>query len=171
MNEREWVLLAKGGDQDAFCKLYGLYKDRLYRYAYYRLGNRENAEDAVADCIMAAFAQIGALKKPEAFAAWIFKILYAVCNRQIKQQIARRQHEAPESAVIPLSADIAPDAVQQTALVQALDNLKETERSIVLLSVVAGFSSKEIGKITDMTAGAVRSNLSRSLAKMRSFLE
>ena len=49
--------------------------------------------------------------------------------------------------------------------------VKDDEKEIVLLSVVAGFSSKEIGKIVDMTSGAVRSKLSRSLKKMRDFLE
>ena len=61
--------------------------------------------------------------------------------------------------------------VQKTELQNALDILKDDEKEIVLLSVVAGFSSKEIGRIVDMTSGAVRSKLSRSLKKMRDFLE
>ena len=30
---------AIAGSKEAFCSLYGIYKDRLYRYALYRLGD------------------------------------------------------------------------------------------------------------------------------------
>ena len=51
-----------------------------------------------------------------------------------------------------------------------LSQLKEEEREIVLLSAAAGLTSSEIAGITGMTPGAVRSKLSRSLAKMREYL-
>ena len=46
LKETELVQLARQGDQDAFCTLYGLYKDRYFRYAYYRL---HDATDALSD--------------------------------------------------------------------------------------------------------------------------
>ena len=59
MNEKELVSMAKNGDINAFCTLYGKYKNKLYSYAYYRLANREDAEDAVQNCVLTAFEQIG----------------------------------------------------------------------------------------------------------------
>ena len=47
MDEKELVIRAKSGDKEAFAALYGLYSDRLYRYAFYRLQNESDAEDAV----------------------------------------------------------------------------------------------------------------------------
>ncbi len=44
MNEKQLIHSAGKGDKEAFAKLYGLYKDRLYRYAYYRLGNSCDAK-------------------------------------------------------------------------------------------------------------------------------
>ena len=85
MDEKQLVLSAKNGDKEAFCALYSLYKTRLYRYAFYRLGNPEDAEDAVSDCVIAAFEHIKTLKKAEAFPAWIFAILYRSCNAVISQ--------------------------------------------------------------------------------------
>ncbi len=171
MNENELVTLAKSGDKDAFAELYGLYKDRLYRYAFYRLQNQSDAEDAVQDCALSAFIQIGALKNTQAFAAWIFRILYCTVNAQIKHQAIARKNSNIDDIESQLFDDSAERTVQKTELQNALNTLKDDEKEIVLLSVVAGFSSKEIGKIVDMTSGAVRSKLSRSLKKMREFLE
>ena len=169
MDEKSLINLAKSGDKDAFCALYGLYKDRLYRYAFYRLQNEEDAKDAVSGCVLSAFVQIGALKKPEAFSGWIFRILYCECAKITKAQIQQRKNEDISEMVNLISSDIN-STVEKTELQQALSILKENEREIVLLSVVGGFNSKEIGKIMDMTSGAVRSNLSRSLKKMKDFL-
>ena len=169
MDEKSLILQAKAGDKEAFCALYGLYKDRLYRYAFYRLQNEDDAEDAVSDCVLSAFIQIGSLKKPEAFSGWIFRILYCECAKITKAQIQQRKNEDLSEMENLLSSDLSAD-IEKTELQQALSILKENEREIVLLSIVGGFNSREIGKILDMTAGAVRSNLSRSLKKMKDFL-
>lgn len=170
MTNEELINYAKRGRTEAFCELYGKYKDRLYRYAYYKLQNHDDAEDAVADCVLSAYAQITQLKKPAAFDAWIFSILRACCNRQIRNQI-RLRNEQPLEAVPQTAAYDFSAEVEKTELQEALSRLLEDEREIVLLSVVAGLNSKEIAGITDYTAGAVRSKLSRSLAKLRKSLE
>ncbi|MBR3150241.1 MAG: RNA polymerase sigma factor [Eubacterium sp.] len=171
MNEKELVNLAKSGNKDAFAELYGQYKDRLYRYAFYRLQSENDAEDAVQDCVVAAFIQIGSLKKAEAFSAWIFRILYCTCNSYIKRQALVRKNSNIDDMENQLFDNSAENTALKTELQNALDVLKDDEKEIVLLSVVAGFNSGEIGKIVDMTSGAVRSKLSRSLKKMRDFLE
>lgn len=170
MTESDLVKLAKEGDKESFCRLYSLYKDRLYRYAYYRLGNVDDAQDAVSDCIVRAYEQISEVRKPAAFPAWIFKILYATCSACIKHQLQQREYEdisiTKNSTALFFTID-----ENKTELCYALDKLNNEEKNIVLLSVVAGFTSKEISKITGLTAGSVRSKLSRSLAKMREYLE
>lgn len=170
MTEYDLVKLAQKGDKEAFCQLYSLYKNRLYRYAYYRLGNCEDAQDAVSDCIVCAYEQINELRRPAAFSSWIFKILYATCSSYIKQQIKRNTCEDVYTAKGSTALFFTIDE-NKTELCQALDKLDVSEKNIVLLSVVAGFTSKEISKITGLTSGSVRSKLSRSLAKMRGYLE
>ena len=170
MEEKELILQAKAGDKNAFCALYGAYKNRLYRYAFYKLQNEEDAKDAVEDCVLSAFTQIGQLKKPEAFSGWLFRILYCCCSSIIKEQARQRKNDSLDDMENALSSDFTSE-IEKTELQQALGILKDSERDIVLLSVIGGFNSKEIGRMTDMTSGAVRSSLSRSLKKMKNFLE
>ncbi|MDO4869442.1 MAG: sigma-70 family RNA polymerase sigma factor [Bacillota bacterium] len=173
-NETQVINKALQGDRDAFCCIYDLYKDRLYRYAFYRLRNREEAEDAVSDCVLSAWKQIRSLREPEAFPAWIFRILSGSCSKIIKKQIDDREkaselwRDETRKREGSLSAG-CPD--QALVLQEALRLLSEEERNIVLLSVIAGLKSGEIADITGLTAGSVRSSLSRSLHKMRGYLE
>ena len=54
---------------------------------------------------------------------------------------------------------------------EALDTLDATSREIVLLSVVGGFKSHEIGKVMDLPSATVRTKLRRALSKLRKELE
>ena len=90
MKESEFIKNAQKGDKNAFCELYELYKNRLYRYAYYKLSSEADAEDAVMDCILCAWQGIKQLKKAEAFSAWIFKILRSSCAKYIDYQAKSR---------------------------------------------------------------------------------
>ncbi|MBR0374778.1 MAG: RNA polymerase sigma factor [Mogibacterium sp.] len=168
MDNTQLIERAIAGDKDAFCALYDLYKDKLYRYAYYRLGNREDAEDAVSECILSAWKQIGILRSSAAFQTWIFRILSRCCARRIKLTILDREKTAAaqDFYVGQTQADTVSVEVRE-----ALAQLSQSEADIVLLSAVAGLTSEEIAAQVGMTAGGVRSKLSRSLTKMRNYLE
>lgn len=47
MTQAEQVRQAQAGDVDAFCALYTAYQQKLFHYAYYKLGNVQDAEDVV----------------------------------------------------------------------------------------------------------------------------
>ncbi len=168
MNEKELVIRAKKGDIDAFC-IYDNYKRKLFNYAYYKLGNSEDAEDVVQDCMLTAFEQLGKLKNPKAFSSWLYTILYHGCISAIKQQIKQRNNSDIEDYKNTLSYDNTAD-IEREELKQALNILSEDDKNIVLLSVIVGLNSKEIAKITGLTAGNVRQRLSRSLSKMKRYL-
>lgn len=166
MGQKELVLQAKNGDAAAFSSLYGLYKKKLYSYAFFKLGNQEDAEDAVSDCVLTAFEEIHKLKSADAFHSWIFRILYCSCSAKIKEQIAQRNTGDIDNC-INISAADCDRFIEQEELRQALAVLRDEDKNIVLLSVVAGLKSKEIAKITGFTAGNVRQRLRRSLIIMK----
>ena len=159
---------AIAGSKEAFCSLYGKYKDKLYRYALYRLNDPTEAEDAVSECVLAAWQSIGSLRSEKAFGSWIFRILSNCCASRIKEMIGVRENleRIYNSGAVRVSA---PSSLS-IELSEALSQLREEERNIVLLSIIGGLSSTEIAAFTGLAPGSVRSKLSRSLAKMREFL-
>lgn len=167
--KRETEAQAQAGDIDAFCALYTAYQQKLFHYAYYKLGNVQDAEDVVQDCMLTAFEQLGMLKKPEAFGSWLFSILYHGCAGTIKEQITRRNQSDIAQYANSLACDQTA-AFARVELQQALALLSDTDQNIILLSVVVGLKSKEVARITGLTAVNVRQRRSRSLAKMKRYL-
>ena len=171
MDER-LVNEAIAGSKEAFCRLYGEYKDRLYRYALYRLGDPDDAEDAVSECVLASWKGIRGLRSGKAFGSWIFSILSACCASRIKTAIREREKLQSITRTSPsfTGEDESGPPSLSVELTEALSQLKDEERDIVLLSVIGGLNSTEISSLTGIAPGTVRSRLSRSLAKMREFL-
>ena len=159
---------AIAGSKEAFCSLYGIYKDKLYRYALYRLGDPTEAEDAVSDCVLAAWKSIGSLRNSKAFGTWIFRILSNCCATRIKEMIETRGNL--ERIYDAGAGNVSASPSLSIELTEALSQLRDDESEIVLLSIIGGFSSTEIASLMDLAPGSVRSKLSRSLAKMREFL-
>lgn len=167
MDEKMLVVRAAGGDKEAFAALYMLCRDDLYRYAYFKLGNAEDARDAVSACITAAYEGIYSLRFTPAFRSWIFRILYRCCCRLMAEQSEQsRRADVSELEQIP-----APSTSFSPEIKEAFGILTPEDRDIVLLSAVAGYNSREIAAMSGMKDSTVRSRLARALAKMKQFLE
>ena len=167
MDEKTLIRQAIGGDKEAFAALYMRYRDALYRYAYFRLGDANDAEDAVSACIISAYEGIGSLRAQGAFKAWIFRILYRCCGTLIASRSVEI-HNAGEEVLDSLPAEDSDRLSPE--LQEAFGVLSDVDRDIVLLSVIAGYNSREIAALLSMKPATVRSRLARSLAKMRTFL-
>lgn len=157
-NEKRLFKAAQAGDAN-----------ELYRYAYAILRDRHAAEDAVQEACIKVYTNLKNIQKSDAVKAYFFKTL-----QNTAKTLLRRGAFTVCGAEIPENSP-APDNTESTAsdrtdLQNALLRLTEEERQIVLLSAVAGFTSKEIAATVDLTAGAVRSKLSRSLQKLRTYL-
>lgn len=165
----ELLQQAQNGDTAAFGALYALYAVQAYRYACAILKNTHAAEDAVQESCIKVYQNIRNIQNPDAFRAYFFKTLSNTAKTMLRRSTLYAAGEAvPETA--PAPENTAQTAELRTDLAAALDRLNEEERQIVLLSAVAGLHSKEIADAVGLTAGAVRSKLSRSLQKLRTYL-
>lgn len=161
----ELVSAACGGDPDAFAMLYdSIYKD-LYRFAFYMLGREEDAKDAVSDTVLDAYKGISKLRDINLFKNWIFKILIVKCKKKLKEYTRKNIPLEEVYSHIQIDLDEAFD------LKVAFLELPKQDRMIVAMSVFAGYSSKEVGKVMHMKPATVRSRLSRALAKIKQRLE
>ena len=65
---------------EAARELYERYRRQIFSFCLHRLGNREEAEDAVQSTFLNAFRSLQRGVAPEIEAAWLFKIAENVCR-------------------------------------------------------------------------------------------
>ena len=154
--------------EEEFIKLYtGIYKD-LYKFALYTLCNKEDAEDAVGEAVIDAYAQFAKLRDQGAFKSWMFKILFAKCKRRLKSYTNKMVELNEDIEISCADENVRLD--EKVDLWNAFSRLEERERKILNLSVIAGFEGKEIAKELGINHNTVRTIRKRALDKMRVML-
>lgn len=169
----QYVKLAREGDKQSFALLYDQVAKDLYRVALYTLGNAHDAEDVVSETFIEAYKGIKNLREDDKFRAWIMRILSIRCKRRIAKYIERKQ-EIDMEEFIETPEDVSPetaDCSERLTVLAALDTLAQDERTIVVMSVLQGYTTREIGEILGVPHGTVSSKLYRTLMKLRKKLE
>lgn len=134
--------------------------ERLWRALLVWTGNREIASDAVAE----AFAQV--LRRGEVVddvGRWVWRSAFSIAGGMLDQ---RRD--------VPIEHDVAAqtsDAAGVAALATALAQLRENDRTVVVLCVVGGWPAPEVAELIGTTTGAVRVHLHRARARLCELLE
>ncbi len=134
---------------------------RLWRSLLAYSGDRSLADDAVAE----AFAQ--ALRRGPGIddvTGWVWRAAFSIAAGQLA---ARRRYET--NVIDRPSPDSVPDEV--VALVDALGRLSLQDRQIVVLSLVAGWPSHDVGRLVGLEPGTVRVRLHRAKKSLRHHLE
>ena len=154
---------------DEFMELYSqVYKD-LYKIAYYYMGNREEAEDAVSEAVLRAYENFHSLRKKESFRKWAIQILVNCCKGQQKKQSIQQKISMKKAEEEKLW--IEPDYITALAVHEAMEILTEEERLIVVLHIVGGYKGKEISEILQKNHNTIRSKYKRALEKLKLQLE
>jgi RNA polymerase sigma-70 factor (ECF subfamily) len=190
MSEVERSLLRRLRDRDerAFRELLELHRDRVYNITFRMLGNRAEAEDVAQEVFISVFKTIDHFREESKFSTWLYRVAVNHCKNRIKY-LARRhdrdRDELDESAHanqvngattgVPVRAaqpDRALEGAQMERLLQeAIGNLDDDHRIVVILRDVEDLSIEEICEITGLPDGTVKSRLHRARLALRKKLQ
>jgi len=166
----EMVIASRQGDISSFVKLLALKQDTLYRIAYTYTGNPDDAEDCLSEAGIRAFDRIHQLKDADKFYAWFTTILVNTCRQMYRGKKHTVSYDAYSEAAINASIDefAASRAVEDRLLIETLlQKLKQNEREVLILRYLHDFSLQEIAQIMNVPLGTVKSDIHRSIFKLR----
>ena len=160
-------------EADAAADLYARHADRIFGYCLGLLRNREEAEDAVQTTFLNAYRGLRRGIRPEFEAAWLFKIAQNVCRTRQSNAWRRGRLETVRDLDSLQDAVAAPehDAGQAAALAEALEQLPERYRTVILLREWQGLSYREIAAATGDSEAAVEMLVFRARRALAERLE
>ena len=161
---------SKQGDCSAFSELYSQYANEIYRFALYMTGNKEDAEDAVQEALISAWKGIHNLQDNSLFKAWLFKILANKCKTLLMKKNKMPDTLPVEEYEFLVDYEEEGNLISSAELKDALSTLTPPDAQIILLSIIGGFTSYELGVIYNMTPGAIRTRQKRALEKLKVIL-
>ena len=144
------------------------YADRLFRFAFSSLRNREEAQDVVQE----SFARVWEKVKTVDFAK-AKSYLFTTAHHAMIDEVRQRQHFASIEDLAPSheSSTQSPYPDVNDILHQALTTLPEAQRNVLLLRDYEGYSYQEIGTITGMSEAQVKVNIFRARTTLKNKLK
>lgn len=167
VEQRDLLARARTGDQHAFATLIGEHRRQVWGVCLRITGNQWDAEDALQDCLTAAWHHLASFRGDAAFSTWLYRIAANAATA-----VARRRIPVP--AEIPdapaAGTDLGQRVADQDAVNRALAALPVTFRTAVVLREICGFSYEEIAQHEAINIQTVKSRINRGRSMLRQAL-
>ena len=176
-----WALVerAQAGDSAAFGLIYDRYLDTVFRFIYFRVGNRPLAEDLTADTFLRALKRIGSFTwQGRDLGAWLVTIARNLVADHFKSgryrlevstgevldadQADRGPEGSPEAAVV--------DHITNVALLAAVKQLNPEQQECIVLRFLHGFSVAETAHAMGKNEGAIKALQYRAVRALHRLL-
>jgi RNA polymerase sigma-70 factor (ECF subfamily) len=169
-SEREYVVAAQRGDERAFGELVRKHQRRAYAVARAIVLSHEDAEDAVQEGFLHAFRALDRFRSDQPFGAWLNRIIANAALDLVRRRKVREADELPDSLALPFRDPGESDELRRR-LQDALTELPDRQRAVIVLHDVEGFTHGEIGGMLGIPEGTARSDLHHARAALRRMLK
>jgi len=140
--------------------------EAVYRFCAYRIGE-DAAADAAQETFLTAQRAAARFRFASSVRTWLFGIALNECRRWSR----RYRDQPPVLQFEPAGDDPSTEWIDRNVLGQAIAQLSEDHREVVLLHEIDGLTYVEIAQVLDIPEGTVKSRLHHAFLKLRSCLK
>jgi len=175
-------------DEQAFTTLVRAYERRVFALVFRMIGNRAEAEDLAQEVFVQVFKAIGSFRGDSKLSTWIYRIAVNLCKNRSKYLRVRHagQEEELEAAQeraalgdgrgasltrVERPDEMAAGKQVERIVQQAILELEPSFRECLVLRDVEDLSYEEIGAITGLPEGTVKSRIHRARAQLKELVE
>ncbi|NPA27398.1 MAG: sigma-70 family RNA polymerase sigma factor [Chloroflexi bacterium] len=178
LSDAELLERARQGDQDAFRVLYQRYARRVYGFLRAYTGDPELADELVNDVFLRVWKALPKYREQQQFLAWLFRIARNAAVDKFRRQKRRAWlgldallpgEDVDTTTPHPETAALTQEEYQR--LDEALQQLPETYRTVLVLRFLEGLTTAEIAQVLGRSENAVRVLQHRALKALRTKLQ
>ncbi len=165
------------GDESAFTALVKKYQKSVHALAWRKVGDFHIAEELTQDTFLKVYQKLGTLKNPNQFAGWLYVTADRVCIAWYRKQKPQMEslETTSEAEINATSYHHYEDAQRENASVEyrrgfiknLLEQLPESERTVVTLHYLGEMTCKAIGEFLGVSQNTVKSRLQRARNRLK----
>ncbi len=164
-SDDQLVSLFRSGSEDAFRAIHDRYRQRLFAYTRQMLtGSAADAEDAVQEIFVRAYAGLRTSDRRLALRAWLYRIAHNRCIDELRRPQAIPSAEI-DLNVAPATSDPVARLEQRDALrrlIADVQRLPDQQRSALLMRELGGMTYADVSVALCVSVPAVKSLLVRA---------
>ena len=180
---RRLMLAGRAGEaRELYGDVVARHQRRAWRLACYYLRDTAEADEAVQDAFVKAFSHLATYDPARSFEVWLTRILVNSCLDRVKARKRRLRWVVglgdagpgfePPAAPVARDAQASQETVvlrreRARALLNAVRQLPNRQRTVIMLSHFDGRSTREVSEMTGLSESTVRVHLFRGLRRLR----
>jgi len=162
-SDEQLVAYFRAGEEEAFRVIHDRYRQRLFAYTRQMLASRQDAEEALQDVFVRAYAGLRSSERDLALRAWLYRVAHNRCIDEL------RRPAPPLPEVMNLVRSPVQDPIEQAEeretlrrLIADIRRLPDQQRSALLMRELTGMSYCELAAAMAVSVPAVKSLLVRA---------
>ena len=161
---------AKNLNHEALSKLCIYFYPKIYRHVFYRVKNREDAEDITSEVFVRMVKFLN--RQKGSFQAWLYRIASNLVVDYYRRSARKKEVSLSEDFGLELGdrKDISEEILLHQQLTQAMGELTEEQQQVVTLKFLEGYDNNEVSEILGRSIGAVKALQFRALDRLRKVL-
>lgn len=180
LSDEALMLRVKVGDHDAFGEILQRYERQLVVFFLRQLGDEEGARDLAMDTFLRVYKAASRYEPKAKFSTYIYQIARNLYINESKKRTFRRTESLDEMAEDKgmefADESMDPEQVlekseQQSLVQEALTQLPEDQRTILILVEFQELSYERVAQIMGCSIGTVKSRMYRARQKIREWME
>lgn len=161
---------AKGLDSEAIAFLFNRYYPKIYRYIYYWVKTKEDAQDLASEVFIRLVKSIR--YQSGNFDAWIYAIAKNLITDYYRRNATRKESCINEKMVNSVSCQDKDDPMlTEEELKQSMQSLTEEQSQIIALKFIEGYDNEKISQITGKSIGAIKALQFRAILALKEVLK
>ena len=153
--------------------LYEEYYDKIARYVYVHISNKEEAEDIAGEVFLKALQSLKSYREQGVpMQGWLFRIAHNLTVDYLRKMNKRRT--VPIDSVVLQGndnpANTAEKNIEFERVSEAMQELTTEQREVINLRFFGGLTSKEVGGVLGKSDGAVREMQRAAIEKLRGIM-
>ena len=179
-SERELIMRARSGDENAFAQLVSAHASSVYG-ALRRFGlDAGEAEEVAQEVFLRAWRGLARFEGRAKLSTWLYRIAFNEAQRQLNRRRPPVVEPGPEDedpiVAIPDAPQLGPEAQAldqefEATLERALGELPAEWRAAVVLRDIESLSNEEAATVVGVREAAFKSRLHRGRMQLRALLE
>ena len=147
-----------------FADFYASTRDDCLRAVFTSVGDRQEAEELVAEAFARAWARWAAVSRHPAPRAWVVR---TALNARVSWWRRRRREVVVSDGVPDAASDGGLGSVADRALIAMVLRLLERQRQVVALRLFLDLDTAQTADVLGIAAGTVTAHLARAIAALR----
>lgn len=170
-DEFAMIQLAKKNPEN-FGPLYKKYHEKIFRFVYQRMDDRDVAADVTSQIFIKAMKHIGRYEdRGVPFVSWLYRIAYSEVVQHFRDHAKNRFVNVETVQVAEMLEDSEQEVLEMRIekLKKAIKQLKEKDLNYIEMRFFERRSFKEIAEILDMEENAVKVATFRAVEKIKKY--